>query len=69
MKTLLLPLMLTGLLASAGAVLAAGDPGGSSSSATERKDPVKAYLMVGNVAKAREHLGQLDKLAARSTPT
>src|SRR6185503_11648171 len=136
MKTLLLPLILTGLLASSGAVLAAGDPGGPSSSATERKDPVmekvatatsrkdwagaqgvlkealsadpnnanyhnlyaysirkgtnpdmnlvfkhynealridpkhkqaheyigEAYLMVGNVAKAREHLGQLDKL-------
>ena len=40
MKTLLLPLILTGLLASSGAVLAAGDPGGPSSSATERKDPV-----------------------------
>ena len=136
MKSLLLPLILTGLLASSGAVLAAGDPGGPSSSATERKDPVmekvaaatsrkdwagaqgvlkealsadpnnanyhnlyaysirkgtnpdmnlvfkhynealridpkhkqaheyigEAYLMVGNVAKAREHLGQLDKL-------
>ena len=136
MKTLLLPLILTGLLASSGAVLAAGDPGGPSSSATERKDPVmekvatatsrkdwagaqgvlkealsadpnnanyhnlyaysirkgtnpdmnlvfkhynealridpkhkqaheyigEAYLMVGNVAKAKEHLSQLDKL-------
>jgi len=136
MKTLLLPLILTGLLASSGAVLAAGDPGGPSSSATERKDPVmekvatatsrkdwagaqgvlkealsadpnnanyhnlyaysirkganpdmnlvfkhynealrldpknkgaheyigEAYLMVGNVGKAKEHLSQLDKL-------
>jgi len=134
MKTLLLPLLFTGLLASGGAALAAGDPGGGA--ATERKDPVmekvaaatsrkdwagaagvlkealsadpgnanyhnlyayslrkganpdmnlvfkhynealrldpknkgaheyigEAYLMVGNVAKAKEHLGQLDKL-------
>jgi len=135
MKTLLLPLVFTGLLAGSGALLAAGDPGGAAAT-PERKDPVmekvaaatsrqdwagaqgvlkealsadpnnanyhnlyaysirkganpdmnlvfkhynealrldpknkgaheyigEAYLMVGNVAKAKEHLGQLDKL-------
>jgi len=135
MKTLLLPLMFTGLLAGSGALLAAGDPGGAAAT-PERKDPVmekvaaatsrqdwagaqgvlkealsadpnnanyhnlyaysirkganpdmnlvfkhynealrldpknkgaheyigEAYLMVGNVGKAKEHLGQLDKL-------
>jgi len=135
MKTLLLPLMFTGLLAGSGPLLAAGDPGGAAAT-PERKDPVmekvaaatsrqdwagaqgvlkealsadpnnanyhnlyaysirkganpdmnlvfkhynealrldpknkgaheyigEAYLMVGNVAKAKEHLGQLDKL-------
>ncbi len=135
MKTLLLPLMFTGLLAGSGPLLAAGDPGGAAAT-PERKDPVmekvaaatsrqdwagaqgvlkealsadpnnanyhnlyaysirkganpdmnlvfkhynealrldpknkgaheyigEAYLMVGNVGKAKEHLGQLDKL-------
>ena len=135
MKTLLLPLVFTGLLAGSGALLAAGDPGGAAAT-PERKDPVmekvaaatsrqdwagaqgvlkealsadpnnanyhnlyaysirkganpdmnlvfkhynealrldpknkgaheyigEAYLMVGNVGKAKEHLGQLDKL-------
>jgi len=39
MKTLLLPLMFTGLLAGSGALLAAGDPGGAAAT-PERKDPV-----------------------------